>query len=137
MDKNSFEAQLLHTPFDKEDAYHSLSMPVYNTAAYEFDTAEAMEEAFCGRTADHAYSRITNPTVQYFEKRIRTITGALSVTALNSGMAAVSNVFITIRCEHCHLSPSVWQYLFFFQKYFSGIWSRSAFLRPYKSGRSP
>ena len=39
MDKNSFEAQLLHTPFDKEDAYHSLSMPVYNTAAYEFDTA--------------------------------------------------------------------------------------------------
>lgn len=96
MNKNSFEAQLLHTPFDKEDAYHSLSMPVYNTAAYEFDTAEAMEEAFCGRTADHAYSRITNPTVQYFEKRVQTITGALSVTALNSGMAAISNVFITL-----------------------------------------
>lgn len=96
MDQNSFEAQLLHTPFDKEDAYHSLSMPVYHTAAYEFDTAEAMEEAFCGRTADHAYSRITNPTVQYFEKRVQTLTGALSVTALNSGMAAISNVFITL-----------------------------------------
>lgn len=96
MDKNSFEAQLLHTSFDKEDAYHSLSMPVYNTAAYEFDTAEAMEEAFCGRTADHAYSRITNPTVQYLEKRIQTVTGALSVTALNSGMAAISNVFFTL-----------------------------------------
>ncbi|GFZ40111.1 PLP-dependent transferase [Bacteroides nordii] len=96
MNKNSFEAELLHTPFDKEDAYHSLSMPVYNTAAYEFDTAEAMEEAFCGRTADHAYSRITNPTVQYFEKRIQTITGALSVTALNSGMAAISNIFFTL-----------------------------------------
>lgn len=96
MDQNSFEAQLLHTPFDKEDAYHSLSMPVYNTAAYEFDTAEAMEEAFCGRTADHAYSRITNPTVRHFEKRIQTLSGALSVTALNSGMAAISNVFITL-----------------------------------------
>lgn len=96
MNKNSFEAQLLHTPYDKEDAYHSLAMPVYNTAAYEFDTAEAMEEAFCGRTPDHAYSRITNPTVQYFEKRVQTITGALSVTALNSGMAAVSNVFLAL-----------------------------------------
>lgn len=96
MNQNSFEAQLLHTPFDKEDAYHSLSMPVYNTAAYEFDTAEAMEEAFCGRTADHAYSRITNPTVRYFEKRIQSLSGALSVTALNSGMAAISNVFITL-----------------------------------------
>ena len=86
MDKTGFETQLLHTPFEKEDAYHSLSMPVYNTAAYEFDTAEAMEEAFCGRTTGHAYSRITNPTVQYFEKRIQAVTGDLSVTALNSGM---------------------------------------------------
>lgn len=96
MTPTSFEAQLLHTPYDKEDAYHSLSMPVYHTAAYEFDSAEAMEEAFCGRTADYAYSRITNPTVQYFEKRVQTITGALSVTALNSGMAAVSNLFMTL-----------------------------------------
>ncbi|MBC8591993.1 O-acetylhomoserine aminocarboxypropyltransferase/cysteine synthase [Oscillospiraceae bacterium N12] len=96
MDKTGFETQLLHTPFEKEDAYHSLSMPVYNTAAYEFDTAEAMEEAFCGRTTGHAYSRITNPTVQYFEKRIQAVTGALSVTALNSGMAAISNVFFAL-----------------------------------------
>ncbi|WP_321332971.1 PLP-dependent transferase [uncultured Bacteroides sp.] len=96
MKKNNFESQVLHTPFEREDAYGSLSMPVYNTAAYEFATAEAMEEAFCGRTADHAYSRITNPTVQNFERKIQTATGAMSVTALNSGMAAISNVFIAI-----------------------------------------
>lgn len=96
MKKERFEAQILHAPFEKEDPYHSLSMPVYNTAAYEFETAEEMEEAFCGRTADHAYSRITNPTVQYFEQRVRAVTGATSVTALNSGMAAVSNTLITL-----------------------------------------
>lgn len=96
MEENSFEAQLLHTPYEKPDAYNALSMPVYNTAAYEFDSAEAMEAAFCGRTADHAYSRITNPTVQYFEDRVRTTTGAMSVTALNSGMAAICNVLMTI-----------------------------------------
>lgn len=96
MEDNSFETRVLHTSFEKEDPYHSLSMPVYNTAAYEFATAEEMEEAFCGRTADHAYSRITNPTVQYFEQRIRAVTGAMSVTALNSGMAAISNALITL-----------------------------------------
>lgn len=96
MKDNSFETQVLHTSFAKEDPYHALSMPVYNTAAYEFDTAEEMEAAFCGRTADHAYSRITNPTVQYFEQRIQAVTGAMSVTALNSGMAAISNTFITL-----------------------------------------
>lgn len=89
----------MHTPYDKKDPYNSLSFPVYNSVAYEFDSAEAMEEAFCGRTAEHTYSRITNPTVRHFEKSVQDITGAASVTALNSGMAAIANTFLTIaRC---------------------------------------
>lgn len=106
MKEISFESQVLHTPFEKEDAYHSLAMPVYNTAAYEFDTAEAMEAAFCGRTPDHAYSRITNPTVQYFENRVRTVTGAMSVTALNSGMAAISNALIAVAYQGANIITS-------------------------------
>ena len=43
MEENSFEARLLHTPYERPDAYNALSMPVYHTAAYEFDSAEAME----------------------------------------------------------------------------------------------
>lgn len=96
MKELSFESKVLHTPYEKEDAYGSLSMPVYHTAAYEFDSAEAMEAAFCGRTSDYAYSRITNPTVGYFEKKVQMVTGAMSVTALNSGMAAISNVLMTV-----------------------------------------
>lgn len=88
--------QLLHTEYTKPDAYNALSMPVYNSAAYEFESAEQMELAFTGKTADFAYSRISNPTVQYFEDRVKAITGAASVTALNSGMAAISNAIITI-----------------------------------------
>lgn len=106
MEELGFESKILHTSFEKEDVYHSLSMPVYNTAAYEFDTAEAMEAAFCGHTPDHAYSRITNPTVQYFEDRIRAVTGAISVTALNSGMAAISNTLITIASSGTNIVTS-------------------------------
>lgn len=106
MEKVSFETQLLHTPYEKTDIYHSLSMPVYHTAAYEFDSAEAMEAAFCGRTPDHAYSRITNPTVQYFEDRVRNVTGALSVTALNSGMAAIHNVLMSIAYSGANIVTS-------------------------------
>ncbi|MCC8173655.1 MAG: PLP-dependent transferase, partial [Odoribacter sp.] len=96
MDSKNFETDILHIDYPQPDPYHSLAMPVYHVAAYEFDTAEEMEEAFCGRTNDNIYSRIGNPTVQYFEDRIKTVTGALSVTALNSGMAAISNTFITL-----------------------------------------
>jgi O-acetylhomoserine (thiol)-lyase len=96
MKDNNFETQLLHAPYAKPDAYKALTMPVYHSVAYEFDTAEAMEEAFCGRTADHCYSRITNPTIQYYEDRVCSVTGAFSVTALNSGMAAISNALLTL-----------------------------------------
>lgn len=96
MEELSFEAKTLHTPFEKDDAYRAIAMPVYQSVAYQFDSAEAMAEAFCGRTSDHAYSRITNPTVQHFENKVKTLTGAFSVTALNSGMAAVSNTLIAL-----------------------------------------
>lgn len=96
MEDLSFEGKILHTPYAKPDAYNALSMPLYHSAAYEFETAEDMEAAFTGRSANHTYSRISNPTVQYFEDRVKTITGAFSVTALNSGMAAITNAIITL-----------------------------------------
>ena len=96
MNKNNYETDILSTNYAKPDAYGSLAMPVYYTAAYEFPSAQAMEDAFCGRSPEHSYSRISNPTVQYLEHRIQRVTGAISVTALNTGMAAISNALFAI-----------------------------------------
>jgi O-acetylhomoserine (thiol)-lyase len=95
-----------HTPYAKPDAYNALQIPIYQTAAFEFNSAEDMEAAFTGRTADHCYSRITNPTVQYLEDRVRNITGANSVTALNSGMAAISNTLISLAYSGANIVTS-------------------------------
>ncbi|MDR1357162.1 MAG: PLP-dependent transferase [Tannerellaceae bacterium] len=92
----SFEARIIHAPYEKPDVHKALAMPVYQSVACEFDTAEDMEEAFCGRSKDHFYSRITNPTVQYYEDRVRNVTEAFGVTALNSGMSAISNTLLTL-----------------------------------------
>lgn len=89
-------SQLLHTDYPARDAYRSLSMPVYHTAAYEFDDAAQMEAAFTGRTADFAYSRLTNPTVAHFENEVKAVTGAHDVMAFGSGMAAISNTFLAL-----------------------------------------
>ena len=96
MDLQGFSTKVIHAGYAKADAHHALQMPIYSNAAFEFETAEAMEEAFLGRRPDHSYSRISNPTVENFERRVRAITGASSVTALSSGMAAISNVFLAI-----------------------------------------
>ncbi|MDE7387839.1 MAG: aminotransferase class V-fold PLP-dependent enzyme [Muribaculaceae bacterium] len=82
--------------YQKADAYGALNMPVYHTLAYEFSDQSTMADAFCGRSDDPDYSRVTNPTVIYFEKRVRELTGAAHVTALSSGMAAISAAVMTL-----------------------------------------
>lgn len=90
------QTQAIHTAFQRRDSYGALSMPVYHTAAYEFDNAADMADAFCGRTDAPDYSRVTNPTVTFFENKVRQLTGAAHVTALSSGMAAISNTLLAI-----------------------------------------
>ncbi len=100
---DNFTTKILSTPFAKEDFNNPLSMPVYNTAAFEFATAEEMEAAFLGQSPFHTYSRISNPTVAYFEQRIKEVSGAMAVTALSSGMAAISNVFMSLAYEGANI----------------------------------
>lgn len=90
------QTQALHTPFQAPDAYNALSMPVYHTAAYEFDNSALMAETFCGRTDLPDYSRVMNPTVTFFENKVKALTGAAAVVALNSGMAAIANTLMTV-----------------------------------------
>ena len=90
------QTQALHTPFPAKDAYNAISMPVYHTAAYMFDDAAMMAETFCGRTELPDYSRVMNPTVTHFENKVKALTGAAAVIALNSGMAAISNTLLTV-----------------------------------------
>lgn len=80
------------TNYPKEDIYGALSMPVYHCCAFEFPNAKAMTDAFTGRVPDPEYSRVMNPTVSFFEKRIKGMTGANDVFAFNSGMAAIADV---------------------------------------------
>lgn len=90
------QTQAIHVPYRRRDAYGALSMPVYNAVAYEFDDAQTMSDAFCGRIDAPDYSRVENPTVSHFEDRVKALTGAANVIAVNSGMAAISNTLIAL-----------------------------------------
>jgi len=87
---------ILAKSFPQKDVHGSISMPVYITAAFEFETAEEMEDAFLGKSGKHTYSRISNPTVEAYEARVQSLSGAKHVVAVASGMAAISEVFLTI-----------------------------------------
>ena len=82
------------TNYQKPDAYGALSMPVYHCCAFEFDTAKHMTDSFTGRVPDPEYVRVMNPTVTFFENRVKSLTDAANVFAFNSGMAAIANVLL-------------------------------------------
>lgn len=92
----SFTTRSLNIPFPKKDPHNALSMPVYETVAYEFASAEDIAANFRGEFPAHTYSRTSNPTVEYFETKIKSLTGAHHVLALSSGMAAISSTIMAL-----------------------------------------
>lgn len=103
------QTKAIHVDFPFKDAYGSISMPVYHTAAYEFETADDMADAFTGRVLVPDYSRVMNPTVMHLEDKVKALTGAMDVIAFNSGMAAISNALFALAAAgknivtSCHL----------------------------------
>ena len=93
---NGFATNSVHGVQLKADVHGSLRTPVYDNVAFEFESASDINQAFAGRKPAHTYSRITNPTVEDFEQRIRLISGGSAVIAVSSGMAAITNVILAL-----------------------------------------
>ena len=91
-----FTTRAIHNKYLKRDSHNSLNFPIYDSVAFEFESAEDIEKAFLGQKPSHMYSRITNPTVENFEQKVKGITGSFGVVALSSGMAAIANLILTI-----------------------------------------
>lgn len=90
------QTQAIDTPFQKKDAYGALAMPVYHTCSYEFETAAQMTDAFTGRVLEPDYSRVMNPTVTYFENKVKAVTQSANVFAFSSGMQAITNALLSV-----------------------------------------
>lgn len=82
--------------YNQKDPYGSLNFPVYDSAAFEFEDSEAIEDVFCGKKAGFAYTRAGNPTVDFFERKLKNISRAKYALAFASGMAAISNSVMAI-----------------------------------------
>ncbi|MBW8333926.1 MAG: aminotransferase class I/II-fold pyridoxal phosphate-dependent enzyme [Prolixibacteraceae bacterium] len=92
----NFTTRSLNIPFPKKDPHNALAMPIYESVAFEFATAEDIAANFRGELPAHTYSRTSNPTVEYFESKMKALTGAHHVLALSSGMAAISATMLAI-----------------------------------------
>lgn len=96
MKKSGFNTKLLHTPYNKDDVHGALQVPIYASSAFDFDNSLDIQGAFTGSKPAHAYTRSSNPTVEYFEHRVKSITDGVAVLACASGMSAITNVIMSL-----------------------------------------
>ncbi len=88
--------KLLHSKSAKRYADGATLPPISQVNAFTYESSEKLEKVFQNRAPGFAYSRIGNPTVDAFEKRINEIEGGIGAVACSSGMSAVTLALINI-----------------------------------------
>ena len=91
-----FNTSLLHGAFRGEPQTGATLTPIYQSSAFEQESAERLEKIFHNQAPGFSYTRINNPTVEAFEKRMTVLEGGKSSVACASGMAAMFNAFANI-----------------------------------------
>lgn len=91
-----FNTALLHDNFKSDLSTGATVMPIYQVSAFSHDSPETLEKIFNNRAPGFAYSRISNPTVDSFEKRIASLENGIGAVACSSGMAAVTMSLLNI-----------------------------------------
>lgn len=91
-----FNTALLHGDFRGDKVTGSTLTPIYQSSAFEHKTAEELEKIFHNQAPGYSYTRIANPTIDAFEKRMTALEGGVASVACASGMAALYNAFCNI-----------------------------------------
>lgn len=83
-----FETLQLHAGQEPDSATNSRAVPIYATTSYVFIDSAHGARLFGLKEFGNIYSRIMNPTVDVFEKRIAALEGGVAAVAASSGQAA-------------------------------------------------
>ncbi|MGR9047735.1 PLP-dependent aspartate aminotransferase family protein [Halobacillus faecis] len=98
---NSFESYdvdtiSLHGGQSPDPTTGSRAVPIYQTTSYVFHDTEHAQSLFALDEPGNIYSRIGNPTVDVFEKRMALLEGGVASVATASGMSAIALSILNI-----------------------------------------
>ena len=83
------ETIAIHGGFDSDPATKSVAVPIYQTAAYSFDSAEHGAALFNLEVEGFRYTRISNPTCAILEDRVSQLEGGVGALSVASGQTAL------------------------------------------------
>lgn len=90
------ETIAIHEGYDGDPTTKAVAVPIYQTVAFEFDSAEHGAALFDLAVEGNIYTRIGNPTNAVLEKRVAALEGGVAGLSVSSGMAAIEYALINI-----------------------------------------
>jgi O-acetylhomoserine (thiol)-lyase len=88
MKEKHFETLQVHAGQEPDPTTGSRAVPIYQTTAYHFKSAEHAADLFSLKEFGNIYTRLQNPTTEVFEKRMAALEGGVAAVATASGHAA-------------------------------------------------
>jgi O-acetylhomoserine (thiol)-lyase len=82
------ETIAIHGGYDGDPTTRAVAVPIYQTVAYEFDSADHGAALFNLEVDGYRYSRISNPTTAVLERRVAALEGGMEALCVSSGQAA-------------------------------------------------
>jgi cystathionine gamma-synthase len=98
----------VHAGEERSHPFHSLTLPVFQTATYTFTNTQDLKEFMAARTNGKQgermeYGRYGNPTISAVENRIAHIERAQEAVLFSSGMAAITCTLLSMLSAGDHL----------------------------------
>src|SRR5499426_464363 len=84
------ETIAIHSGYDVEPTTKSVAVPIYQTVAYAFDSADHGAALFNLEVEGYRYSRIANPTTAVLERRVAALERGIEALCVSSGQAALN-----------------------------------------------
>jgi O-acetylhomoserine (thiol)-lyase len=90
------ETIAIHSGYDIEPTTKAVAVPIYQTVAYAFDSAEHGAALFNLDVDGFRYTRINNPTNAVLERRVAALEGGVEALCVSSGQAALNYATLNV-----------------------------------------
>lgn len=90
------ETIAIHSGYEDDPTTKSVAVPIYQTVAYAFDSADHAAALFNLEVPGFRYSRISNPTTAVLEARVTALEGGLESLCVASGQAAMNYAVLNV-----------------------------------------
>src|ERR1700685_1460392 len=83
------ETIAIHGGYEVDPTTKAVAVPIYQTVAYAFDSADHGAALFNLEVEGYRYTRISNPTTAVLERRVAALEGGLEALCVGTGQAAL------------------------------------------------